>query len=299
MGDDPLARPWSVSRDRPEPERGQNLQAMLGRAWPRPARAPQAGQTPGAVLAGRRLDDIWARRPGGLRHLHSALRRSRAWWAIPLIGLMTAAAVLLTWATASLAEGGIRASQAATAISAGPLVAPAPRSAGGLPLRLYTNQDRADQLIITQLKQKFSAVSSRLLAVAARHGGPAASAGVIRPSGLYGEPGHLDPLTSRPSWVMYLGLQSPASLGQPASTIGTLMMGILGKYSKIGPWPVAAGHRGGQGSCTVAWLGNTDVSVCGWASGRTVGIVASPARETSVGELATLLIKMRYGLQRR
>jgi hypothetical protein len=76
------------------------------------------------------------------------------------------------------------------------------------------------------------------------------------------------------------------------------MMGILGHWSKIGPRPVLAGHRGGAANCTVAWLASTSVAVCGWATDRTMGVVASPLRDTGVRELAALLLKMRYDLQR-
>jgi hypothetical protein len=77
------------------------------------------------------------------------------------------------------------------------------------------------------------------------------------------------------------------------------MMGILGPYAKIGPWRVNAGHRGGAANCTVAWLGQTMVGVCGWATNHTIGVLASPIRATSVAELATLMIRMRYELQRK
>jgi hypothetical protein len=98
---------------------------------------------------------------------------------------------------------------------------------------------------------------------------------------------------------MYIGLDATASLGAPADSVGRLMMGILGPYAKIGPWRVNAGHRGGAANCTVAWLGQTMVGVCGWATSHTIGVLASPIRATSVAELATLMIRMRYELQRK
>lgn len=294
-----MAGPWSISRDRRDREAGLNLRDVLDRARSRAAHTPFIGRLPGTVRRQPRAIAIGSPRAAHMGRAPGAKLTIRAWWAIPVLAVMTAVAVLLTWATASLAQGGIAASRASSAISGGRLVAPAPRTAGGLPLRVGTTEDPADHAIISQLERRFAAVSSQLLAAATAHGTAAGSAAPVRVSGLYGEPGHLDPLTSRPSWIIYLGAGSPARFGQPSVTIGALMMGILGKYSKIGPWPVAAGHRGGQANCTVVWLAGTEVSVCGWASDRTIGIVASPARQTSVGELATLLIKMRYGLQRR
>jgi hypothetical protein len=77
------------------------------------------------------------------------------------------------------------------------------------------------------------------------------------------------------------------------------MMAILGPYTKLGPWRVAAGHRGGSANCTIAWLAQTRVSLCGWANEHTIGALASPTRDTSVAELATLMIKMRFDLRSR
>jgi len=47
----------------------------------------------------------------------------------------------------------------------------------------------------------------------------------------------------------------------------------------------------------IAWLAQTRVSVCGWANDHTIGALASPTRDTSVAELATLMIKMRFDLR--
>ncbi len=219
---------------------------------------------------------------------------------------MTAAAVVLGWATVSVAQRGVAGSQAAGKKMGGPLVIPAPKSAGGLPRRFGSIGEAGAGAIVAQLRQRFGAVGYGLVADARR----AADAGKLPgrtakditaawTSGLYGQPGHLDPATNKPAWVMYLGLDATAKLGVPADTISRLMMGILGPYAKIGPWRVNAGHRGGAANCTVAWLGQTMVGVCGWASDGSIGAIASPIRDTSVAALATLMIRMRYDLQRR
>jgi hypothetical protein len=75
--------------------------------------------------------------------------------------------------------------------------------------------------------------------------------------------------------------------------------GLIGPLGPVSPWPVAAGQRGGSANCAMAWLGHTSVSVCGWATDHTIGALVSPARETTVRELATLMVKMRNDLQRR
>ena len=77
------------------------------------------------------------------------------------------------------------------------------------------------------------------------------------------------------------------------------MMSILGPYAEDRSVAGRAGHRGGAANCTVAWLAQTTVGVCGWASDHTVGAIASPIRDTSVAELATLMVRMRYDLQRK
>lgn len=289
--------PWTISRDRPDGEPSQDLPALLGRIRSRAARASVVRRLAGAGANARRLGAVRSRQPRSPGPAPGARRPVRARWAIPLIALLTAAAVLLTWATVSLAQRGAAASRATASIRGGLLVTPAPRSAGNLPRRFGMTPNPADQRIMTRLGHRFAAVSDRLLAAASR-ADPARPVTANRPGGLYGQPGHLDPVTARPSWVVYLGMQSSAKLGSPVDTIESLMTGILGKYNKIGPWPVPAGHRGGQADCATVWLAGTKVSACGWATDRTIGIVASPALETGTGELATLLVRMRYDLQR-
>jgi hypothetical protein len=209
---------------------------------------------------------------------------------------MTMAAALLTWATVSLARRGIASSEAAIRTSAGPLVIPAPRIAGGLPRRFGSISREGAGPIVAQLRQRFGAAGVGLVADARR----AAAAGPVRAawtSGLYAQPGHVDPATARPAWVMYLGLDATAKIGIPYDVVARLMMGILGRNSMVGPWRVAAGHRGGSANCTVAWLAQTQVAVCGWASDHTIGVLASPTSATNVAELATLMAKMRFDLQ--
>jgi hypothetical protein len=287
-----LAGPRTIGRDRAGGEPRHDLPAALGRLGARAARLPLITRAAGAWPARRR-----AGRAGAGQAAQGRDPRQRLpWWAVPALAAATAVAVALAWATVSLVRAGLAATRAAASVSAGPLVAPAPRTAGNLPRRFDTTTDPADQLVIARIEHKFSAVAARLLAAARR--GAAAPVTTTRPSGLYGQPGHLDPATSRPSWIVYLGLQSPVRLGTPDATISSLMMGMLGPDSRIGPWPVPAGHRGGKANCTVAWPAGVKVSYCGWATGRTIGLIASPARQTSVGELAILLIQMRYDLQR-
>ena len=225
-----------------------------------------------------------------------ARRPVRARRAVPLLAVMASAAVFLAWATVSLARTGFATTDAAARLSGGPLVVPAPRTAGLLPRRFSTSIDPSSAPIAAQVRQRFAAVGAQLIAAGAGQGGRKMTA--VMPSGLYGEPGHLDPVTNRPAWIVYIGFDATGPLGQPGTTVTSLMMGILGRWSKIGPWPVPAGHRGGAANCTVAWLASTSVAVCGWATDRTMGVVASPLRDTGVRELATLLLKMRYDLQR-
>jgi hypothetical protein len=218
--------------------------------------------------------------------------------AVSLLTVMIVAAGLLTWATVSLARRGIASSEAVIRASAGPLVIPAPRVADGLPRRFGPISREVRRPIVAEMQQRFGAVGAGLVADARR----TAAVGPVKaawPSGLYAQPGHLDPVTARPAWVMYLGLDATAKIGIPHDVVARLMMGILGRNSMVGPWRVSAGHRGGSANCTVALLAHTQVAVCGWASDHAIGVLASPTRATNVAELATLMIKMRFDLQRQ
>jgi hypothetical protein len=295
-----LAGPWTISRVPRDGKGGADFGAVLGAigSWSRRmllVRHPWVRHrpaAPGQRAAGRPVTGAVAR---------PAKRPLSAWRAIPLLAVMTAAAVFLGWATVHVARTGIAITQAAVRVTGGPLVVPAPRTAGTLPLRFGKSIDPASAPIAAEVHQRFAAVGAQLIAAAERAGG-AGTAGrkitAIMPSGLYGQPGHLDPMTNRPAWISYVGFDASGRLGQPGATVTSLMMGILGKWSKIGPWPVPAGHRGGAANCTVAWLARTSVAVCGWATDRTMGVIASPVRDTSVSELAMLLLKMRYDLQK-
>ena len=335
-----MAGPWTISRDRRNGAGGADFRAVLARvgSWSRralftrptsPPRAPVrrrvrlgAGPAGRTRAAGVRTVTIPGRRGATIpaeRRVKGTIRTRHAVW---LVAVMSITAVLLTWATVNLARQGIASSEAAVRISAGPLVSPAPRVAGGLPRRFDSINREGAGPIAAQLRLRLGAVGAGLIADARRAAAAAATAdgssqagtsgagaaaaanGVAaRPvtaawiSGLYGQPGHIDPITGRPAWVMYLGLDATAKLGIPYEVVGRLMMGILGPYAKVGPWRVPAGHRGGSANCTVAWLAQTQVSVCGWASDHTIGAVASPTRDTSVAELAALMVKMRFDLQ--
>lgn len=296
-----MAWPWTVSRDRQDADGGTDFRAAItpvgpARPGPRFITVPAAGAPPLIKPASPAPGTAAGR---GRRHISTG-------WAITLLAVITAAAVLLAWATISIAERGVAASQAAARRAAGPLVIPAPKLAGGLPRRFGPITEPGTAAIVTQLRQRFGAVGyglvsdARKAAVARGEAGAAAAAITAAwTSGLYGQPGHLDPATNRPAWVMYLGLDATAKLGAPADTVSRLMRGILGPYAKIGPGRVNAGHRGGAANCTVAWLAQTVVGVCGWASDHAIGALASPIRDTSVAEMATLMIRMRYELQRK
>lgn len=321
-----MAGPWTVARERQDV--GTDPRATLSRVGTRPSRAlftrlpglrpPRPIRLPdGARPPSRPVDSPVAghasapaegppwtgSRPGTASPRKRSLQTR---WAAALLALMVGAVAVLAWATVRIAERGIASSQAAARKAAGPLVIPAPKSVAGLPRRLGAISEPGTGAIVSEFRQRFGHVGAGLVAdarKAAEAGNlPDRSAGDITAawtSGLYGQPGHLDPSTSKPAWVMYLGLDATATLGAPADSVGRLMMSILGPYAKIGPWRVRAGHRGGAANCTVAWLAQTMVGVCGWASDHTVGAIASPIRDTSVAELATLMVRMRYGLQRK
>ena len=297
-----MAGPWTISRDRRNGEGGGDLRGALSQvgSWSRRAlftrpASPRGKRVRRGVRLTSRPDRSGAIIPADsqVTGTVSTIRTRRA---VSLLAVMTTAAVLLTWATVSLAKRGIASSEAAVRTSAGPLVIPAPRIAGGLPRRFGSISREGAGPIVTELRQRFGAVGAGLIADA-RRAAAARPVGAAWTSGLYAQPGHVDPVTARPAWVMYLGLDANAKIGVPYDVISRLMMGILGRYSKVGPWRVPAGHRGGSANCTVTWLAQTQVSVCGWASDHTIGVLASPTSATNVAELATLMIKMRFDLQ--
>ncbi len=313
-----MAGPWTVARERENP--GTDLRTTLSRVGTRSSRAlftrlpgvrpPRPITLPGHP--GGRPKQTSAPPdglPGTRRHPDAAIPRSsrlKTRWAATFLALMLGAAAVLVWATISLAARGIASGEAAARREAGPLVIPAPKSVAGLPRRFGTIDEPGAAPIITELRQRFGSVGAGLVAGtrdAAEAGKlPGRTAQDITAawtSGLYGQPGHLDPATTRPAWVMYLGMDANAKLGLPSVTISRLMLGILGPYSQSGHWQVRAGHRGGAASCTVAWLAQTLMGVCGWASDHTIGAIASPIRATSVAELATLMVTMRYDLQQQ
>ena len=294
-----MAGQWTISRDRPHGEAETDLRATIGpEARSRRLRLRQLGRMRSSlVTVGKQSAGAAARRESS---------RLRAWCAVPLLAAMTAVAVLLALATYRFADRAVAVGQQAAKRVGGPLVIPAPRVAAGFPRRFGVISDPAALAIVSEFRQRFRAEGAALVSDARRDaspraGGNPAAGGRIAASwtsGLYGEPGHLDPQTFRPSWIMYLGLDTTGILGRPSGTIASLMTRLLGPYSLVGPWPVAAGHRGGSANCMVAWLGQTSVSVCGWATDHTIGALVSPVRDTSVRELATLMIKMRFDLQR-
>jgi hypothetical protein len=205
------------------------------------------------------------------------------------LALLVLAATILVWGTVRIAQNSFG-HRPLDSAAGGPLTYPAPRNAGTLPIRDGRIPDASQRKVIAAFRQRFANFEAR-----ERAGG----AHPIRPAGLYGLPGHIDPATGKPSWVMYLGLGVGRSFGDPADTVTRLMAAVLGPGSMVGPWPVPAGPRGGRAECTIAVLGAVRVSVCGWATVRTVGAIVSPARATPPAELAALMLPMRYNLQHR
>jgi hypothetical protein len=81
-------------------------------------------------------------RPGG--------GRFAPWFAAPLIAAMAAAAVLMGFAIYYLTDRAITASQLAAKRLGGPLVMPAPGTAGGLPRRIGAITDPAVLAIVRE-----------------------------------------------------------------------------------------------------------------------------------------------------
>jgi hypothetical protein len=238
------------------------------------------------VLEPRALPEVRSRRPirrateepaPQAKPAISALR------ALPLLLAATVVATALAWTTVTWAKVALAAKPAGQ-MPAGALANPAPRVAGTLPLRDGPLPAGSVSSVVAAFKQRFAGMDLGVQ-------------GAASPSGLYGEPGHLDPATGHTAWIMYLGLGSPRELGPPGTTLSRLMAAILGPASPAAATPVRSGARGGSSACGVTVMAATKVAVCGWASARTVGALVSPLYDTTRGELAVLLVQMRYELQ--
>jgi hypothetical protein len=203
--------------------------------------------------------------------------------ALVLLLVAVLVATVLGWTTITWANLTLRARPASQG-AAGALADPAPRVAGTLPLRTGTLPAGPVTGIVAAFRQRFASMDLGV-------GHPS------YPSGLYGEPGHLDPATGHPAWIMYLGLGSDRPLGPSATTLGRLMSSLLWSAGSSPPRQVRSGARGGSSECATAVLAGTKVAVCGWASSRTVGALVSPLYDTTTGELAVLLVQMRFELQ--
>lgn len=290
-----LAGRLSLPRQlRPGEAPGPGEAARPGEA-PRPGEAAGAGEAPRPGEAAGPGALPWPDVPAGPRTLVGrAPRAARAEVgtakAVLILTLITLAAVVVAWAGVSLVGRGLAARDPAARGVAGPLVTPAPRMADQLPRRFGPVSDQDQQRLIDQFGARFYAIGNNLP-------GPGSAGSAVRPSGLYAEPGHIDPVTGHPSWIMYLGLGTTRSFGAPERTMAVLMSRMLGPDSQIGYWKVSSGARGGIASCTVATLHQVPVSVCAWATRRAVGALMSPQRDTGVRELATIMIKMRFALQ--
>lgn len=200
---------------------------------------------------------------------------------VVLTGLAVLAVAFVS-TTAVLANRALSAARVGTSASTAPLIMPAPAQAAGLPRHylLSTSQDALP--VIAQFRQRFAVLRDE----SAAH----------YPEGLYGEPGRIDATTDSAGWVMYLGYNSRASLGDPARTTRRLMAVLAGQAS-VRSWQVPARAEDVIARCMVALVGSTRMSVCGWATSQTVAAVMSPTAVTSTNELAALMPLMRLDLQ--
>jgi hypothetical protein len=206
--------------------------------------------------------------------------------AIAVLAAMAVAATVLVAVTVRVAARGLAAATAPPAVASGQLFMPAPAAAGGLPRRYRPLANPATLAAMNQFRRLFTGTI----------GAPASVAG------LYAEPGRIDLATDAPGWVMYLGRNAPAGLRAPAALVNSVLAELTGPAGAGQPgtgrsWPVAAGPGGGSARCGTGVIGGMPVAVCGWATGHVVAALMSPTRDTSVGQLAALLLAMRPTLQ--
>jgi hypothetical protein len=219
--------------------------------------------------------------PGPGTRRQAGGRRIRRRVALPLLALLVVASLALTGAIVGLANLGL---SAATPSPAGTseLAVPAPALAGGLPRHYRPVTDTGTQALISEFARRFTAVTG--------------SAG--RPAALYREPGTIDLATDQPGWVMYLGFNATGSLGAPRATVARVIANLTGDSAPGSSWVAAAGPRGGSARCAIAPFGKITVSLCAWATERTIGALMSPMADTRGNELANVLMpQMRLDLQ--
>ncbi len=227
-----------------------------------------------ASLAGRWL----RRRRGSTSRMAQPMTSKKAGVLLTVLGVL---ALGCAGTTATLADRALSAAGAGASASA-PLIMPAPAQAAGFPRRYLSSASQSALLAIAQFRRRFAAL---------RGGSTAAY-----PAALYAEPGRIDLASDTGAWVIYLGYNAPAGLGDPAGTTGRLMARLAGP-TPARSWQVPAGSQGGAARCMIAMFGLTRMSVCGWATEDTVAAVMSPAGDTSADELAALIPAMRLDLQ--
>ena len=208
-------------------------------------------------------------------------RRIRRRVALPLLALLVVASLALTGTIVGLANLGLSAARPSPA-GTGELVVPAPALAGGLPRHYRPVTDTVTQALINEFARRFTTITG--------------SAG--RPAALYREPGTIDIATDQPGWVMYLGFNATGSLGAPSATVARVIAKLIGDSAPGSSWVAAPGPRGGSARCAIAPFGKITVSLCAWATKRTIGALMSPTADTRGNELANVLMpQMRLDLQ--
>lgn len=217
-----------------------------------------------------------ARRAARGRRRASQPRRKLA---VPVLVILGVVALALTVAIVTLVNV-LR--SAGDQSAERPLIVPAPPMAGGLPRHYWPEHNTTTLRLIADFKRRFSAISGSYPG---------------QPAGVYREPGTIDLATGEPGWVMYLGYNSASNLGPPTATVGRVMKVLIAGSALSVPWRSAPGPGGGSAECAIAQFGSTDVSLCAWATERTVGALMSPRADTTGNELAVLMPSMRVDLQ--
>lgn len=254
----------------------------------RPGSAPRSAATPrsaawprSAARSAPRPRTASRATPGPRTHSRRRARELRRRVALPVLALLVAAGLALTAVTIGLVNWGL-ATATGNSAAASPLAVPAPAVAGGLPRHYEPVTSAVTLRLINAFVQRFTAVTGRYSG---------------QPEGLYREPGTIDLATDDPGWVMYLGYNSATDLGAPGTTIARVMADLTGSTATSSSWSAAPGRRGGAARCALATFGDSMVTLCAWATGRTIGALMSPTSDTRGKELAVLMPLMRLDLQ--
>jgi hypothetical protein len=160
------------------------------------------------------------------------------------------------------------------------IVNPAPATAGGL-IR-DVNAQTAQQHLIHEIRYGLEA----------RFNSTAAGVATV-----YDEPGTTSPDTGLPKQILYVGINSGQT--DPSSTLNQFLHTQANGSTSATYTQTSPGPGGGSAACSVETLSSGQLTLCGWATNTTAGILVSTTTDESATQLAGIMRQMRPSLEHR